>query len=236
MLYFFHRAALEQQIKQIKKGSESRLDFLKKEVVQVESELEEVRYEASFAGVQSSKEHKKQLAEKQQKLRQIKEKTEAMEQLAQKAVAGLAHISDILFIPKSEEDAAVLNLVREIEAVLDTLINEREKQLQQQQGGNVVNRDNSTVIAETHANRSPELDFAIAKHESPKVRLPKQLPSRPLTDAVVVSSQQGEREDEEQEEEGPWERNYVKTASLQSLRTGLKKSGRTNKQVLSATM
>lgn len=101
----------------------------------MESELEEVRYEASFAGVQSTKEHKKQLSEKQTKLKQIKEKTEAMEQLEQKVVAGLAHISDILFIPKSEEDAPVLNLIRDIEAVLDTLINEREKQLQQQQGG-----------------------------------------------------------------------------------------------------
>jgi hypothetical protein len=105
----------------------------------VESELEEVRYEASFAGVQSSKEHKKQLAEKQQKLRQVKEKTEGMEQLEQKVVAGLAHISDILFIPKSEDDAPVLNLIRDIEAVLDTLINEREKQLQQQQGGGNAN-------------------------------------------------------------------------------------------------
>jgi hypothetical protein len=81
----------------------------------------------------------KDLAEKQQRLRQIKEKTEAMEQLEQRAMAGLAHVSDILFIPKSEEDATVSNLVREIEAVLDTLINEREKQLQQQQGGSTVN-------------------------------------------------------------------------------------------------
>jgi DNA repair exonuclease SbcCD ATPase subunit len=126
---------LEQQINTIKKTSETRLESLKKEVVSVETELEEVRYEASFAGVQSTKEHKKQLSEKQTKLKQIKEKTESMEQLEQKVVAGLAHISDILFIPKSEEDAPVVNLIRDIEAVLDTLINEREKQLQQQQGG-----------------------------------------------------------------------------------------------------
>jgi len=144
---FFQRlnnsSALEQQINTIKKTSEARLDTLKKEVVAVESELEEVRYEASFAGVQSTKEHKKQLSEKQTKLKQIKEKTEAMEQLEQKVVAGLAHISDILFIPKSEEDAPVVNLIRDIEAVLDTLINEREKQLQQQQGGGGANGANS---------------------------------------------------------------------------------------------
>jgi uncharacterized membrane protein YgcG len=133
--FLFCSSVLEQQIHVIKKTSESRLESLKKEVVSVESELEEVRYEASFAGVQSTKEHKKQLGEKQTKLKQIREKTEGMELLEQKVVAGLAHISDILFIPKSEEDAPVLNLIRDIEAVLDTLINEREKQLQQQQGG-----------------------------------------------------------------------------------------------------
>lgn len=87
-------------------------------------------------------------------------------------------------------------------------------------------------IAETHANRSPELDFAIAKHESPKVRLPKQLPSRPQ-DPTVLPSSHGDRggavEDEDNEEEGPWERNFVKTSSLQSLRNTLKKSAKVNK-------
>ena len=124
-----------EQIRTIKKTSEARLETMKKEVVVVEAELEEVRYTASLAGVTTNKEYKKQLGEKQQKLRQVKEKTEAIEQLQQRVVAGLAHISDILFIPKSEDDAPVSDLHKNIEAVLDTLINEREKQLQQQQQG-----------------------------------------------------------------------------------------------------
>ncbi len=123
-----------EQINTIKKTSEVRLETLKKDVVLGEAEFEEERNKASFAGVQSSKEKKKQLTEKQSLLRSIQEKTEGMEQLEQRVVAGLAHISDILFIPKSEDDAPVLNLVRDIEAVLDTLINEREKLAQQQQG------------------------------------------------------------------------------------------------------
>lgn len=133
----------------IKKASEMRLESMKKEAVAVELELEEVRYEASFAGgVQSSKENKKQLGEKQQRLRQIKEKSEAMEQLEQKVIAGLAHISDILFIPKSEDDAQVSDLHKNIEAVLDTLINEREKQLQQQ-GQSQAGADNNSKMAGT---------------------------------------------------------------------------------------
>lgn len=134
MLCFFSTALVD-QIRTIKKTSEARLEMMKKEVISVEAELEEVRYTASLAGVTTNKEYKKQLGEKQQKLRQVKEKTEAIEQLQQRVVAGLAHISDILFIPKSEDDAPVSDLHKNIEAVLDTLINEREKQLQQQQQG-----------------------------------------------------------------------------------------------------
>jgi hypothetical protein len=54
---------------------------------------------------------------------------------------------------------------------LDTLINEREKQLQQQQQGAQVGGDaskggrDSTGMPETYTNRSLELDFVIAKHE-----------------------------------------------------------------------
>lgn len=131
------------QIGTIKKASEARLETMKKEVVVVEAELEEVRYTASLAGVTTNKEYKKQLGEKQQKLRQVKEKTEAAEQLQQRVVAGLAHISDILFIPKSEDDAPVSDLHKNIEAVLDTLINEREKQLQQQGQGQAAGLDSS---------------------------------------------------------------------------------------------
>ena len=159
-LIITHSAALVEQINTIKKMSESKLDMMKKEVGLVEAELEEARYQASFAGVQSSKEHTKALAEKQHRLRHWKEKAESTEQLEQKVVAGLAHISEILFIPKSDEDTVVMNMVRDIEAVLDTLINEREKQLQQtqtQQVGNAGGGKDSAVHATTSAVSYPML-------------------------------------------------------------------------------
>lgn len=144
------------QIRTLKKASEARLELMKKEVIVVEAELEEVRYTASLAGNTTNKEYKKQLGDKQQKARQIKEKTEAAEQLQQRVVAGLAHISDILFIPKSDDDAPVSDLHKNIEAVLDTLINEREKQLQQQQGQsqNQSNFDNQSKMANTRDSNS----------------------------------------------------------------------------------
>lgn len=147
MFVFLFSQILVDQINSLKKASESRLEALKKEVVEGEIEFEAERNKASSIGLQSSKEKKKTFTEKQSELRQIKEKTEAIEQLEQRVVAGLAHISDILFIPKSEDDAPVLNLVRDIEAVLDTLINEREKQVQQQQGQSQTgaSRENTAV-------------------------------------------------------------------------------------------
>ena len=45
-------------------------------------------------------------------------------------------------------------------------------------------------------NRSPELDFVIAKFESPKLRLPPKLPSKPSADAVL-SQRDVEEEDED---------------------------------------
>eukprot|EP01032_Pedospumella_encystans_P011606 gene11606-13487_t len=226
---FFDRinnsTALVDQIRTIKKTSEARLEMMKKEVITVEGELEEVRYTASLAGVTTNKEYKKQLGEKQQKLRQVKEKTEAIEQLQQRVVAGLAHISDILFIPKSEDDAPVSDLHKNIEAVLDTLINEREKQLQQQQQGQAQQagvdsqskmantRDSGSVIPEAYTNRSPELDFVIAKHEAPTVRLPARLPSKP-TGGLDRSVDTPIAEGEEPTDDGILDRLQVKTLSI----------------------
>lgn len=64
-------------------------------------------------------------------------------------------------------------------------------------------------------NRSPELDFVIAKFESPKLRLPPKLPSKPSADAVLS---QRDVEEEDEEEDGTWDRSFVKSASLKTLK------------------
>ncbi len=75
------------------------------------------------------------------------------------------------------------------------------------------------------------------------MRLPKRLPSRPLGDVRTLISHGGDRADEEDnDEDGPWERNFVKSSSLQSLRNGMKKAAKFNKAdkadkaAMSATM
>jgi len=233
-----NRTALLEQINTIQKSSEARLEAMKKEAINNEVELEEVRYKASFAGMQSSKEHVKSLAEKQQRLKHSKEKAESAEQLEQNVVAGLAHISEMLFIPKCDDDAPVMNLVRDIETVLDTLINEREKQLQQIQTQGKTDslpRDSSSQVVPESLNRSPELDFAIARHEHPKVRLPKHLPSRSkdndVIDPTVPLSPQSSHEDDPEQELGTWDRTFVKSMSSRSVKTELKRQSKLNKTV-----
>lgn len=78
----------------LKKQSESRLDTLKRDVVNIEAELEETRYAASVVGGQSIKEQQKTLMDKQFVARHSKERAEAAEQLQQRVLAGLVHLGN----------------------------------------------------------------------------------------------------------------------------------------------
>ena len=110
---------------------------------------------------------------------------------------------------------------------MNQYVNEREKQQQQVQTQGK-DRDSSQVLPET-MNRSPELDFAIAKQEDPTVRLAQKLPSRYRDERP--SSSRSEHEDEDVEESGPWDRVFVKTASTKNLTKYVKKQAKMNKTV-----
>ena len=147
----------EEQINGLKRASETRLENLKREVVTLEAELEEVRYKASVAVGHSTKEQKKELLDKQGNLRHIKERSEASQQLVQNLQEGLSHIAETLGLPPREEDAPVGDLLRDIEAVLETLMEEREKQQQQQQQ-QLHGHSGSSSIA---ARENPQVKFGI---------------------------------------------------------------------------
>jgi hypothetical protein len=76
----------------------------------------------------------------------------------------------------------------------------------------------SSGLAETYTNRSPELDFVIAKHESPTVRLPQRLPSRPRGVLNQVEYIDGV----DPEDEGVYDRIFVKTLSINNVRKNTK--------------
>lgn len=124
---------LRQQIHQIKRASEQRLEMLRQEANEIEKELHEAENSAKTLSIASTKDHAKLLASKQQELKQKREDVEGKDALAHRALSGLAQISDLLCLPKSDEDAKISTIVSEIETALDTLLAEREKQQQQQQ-------------------------------------------------------------------------------------------------------
>mmetsp|Transcript_21801 Transcript_21801/g.31736 ORF Transcript_21801/g.31736 Transcript_21801/m.31736 type:complete len:1197 (+) Transcript_21801:89-3679(+) len=238
---FFQRlhngGALEEQIKSLKKQSETKLGALKNEVLIVEAELEEVRYEASFVGGQSRDTYQKhkELATVQQKMRRVKERTETTEQLQQQVVAGLNHISDMLGVPERDDKAAIHDIIKDIETVLETLVEEREKQQQGQQTASASVHSDSTghrgMIArdgvaspETHT-RPPELEAVLSKYELPKARLAGTLPSRPVDEGFPTER---DAEDDE-DDDGVLDRRCAKLQSSNKLRSQQKKAARQNK-------
>jgi hypothetical protein len=226
---FFERlnngGVLEGQIKQLRKNSDSKLSALKNEVGLVECELEEVRYEASFVGGQSRDTYQKhkELATVQQKLRRIKERTESAEQGHQQVIAGLHHISEMLGVPERDRNASIVDVIRDIETVLETLVEEQEKQQQGQQTASVhsdsshrgmMARDGLTS-PETHT-RPPELEAVLMKYDVPKARLAMSLPSRP-NEGILASER--ETDDNDADDDDVLDRKYAKTQSTLKLRT-----------------
>lgn len=71
-------------------------------------------------------------------------------------------------------------------------------------------------MPDTYTNRSPELDFVIAKHEAPTVRLPLRLPSKPtgaLPSSRVADTPLVTDDNEEPSIDGILDRNDVKNCS-----------------------
>jgi hypothetical protein len=259
----YYSGSLEDQITSLKKQSEAKLASLRNEVQQVEQDLEEVSYEASFVGGQSRDTYQKHkdLASSQQKLRRIKEKTETTEQLQQQVVAGLNHISDMLGVPERDENAPVHDVIKDIETVLETLVEEREKQQQGQQSANnasihsdssghrgILTRGEGGTVShlsqlshsphclsfqspETHA-RPAELEAVLSKYELPKARLAGTLPSRPNDDAF---SAERDVEDDGDDDDGVIDRKVTKLQSSNKVKSEQKKA-KQNKDALGATI
>lgn len=70
--------------------------------------------------------------------------------------------------------------------------------------------------------RPSELENALSKYQEPKARLAAILPSRPVDDAIVSSRDLADMDDD-MEEEGTWNRKFVKHQSFKTMRIQAKK-------------
>ena len=225
-----NRKNLEDQIVMLRRAAESKLEQLKKDAIQVETELEEVRVEASLLGGhgRENSELSKKLADAQTVLRRRTELTETHEHLQTKAWEGLRHISEMLgdplhgleTLPIADAPAqiAIKECVEKIDATLDRLIEEKEKMDQNSLSQDSVGPSRIGTGKDSNPETSPhvkeELAHVLDWVESPKARLPQTLPSRKIAEDDPNSARSDKEADED--DEGMWNRSFAKSELLKT--------------------
>lgn len=128
------RGVLAKHIESIKATGESRVESLKIELAVLDEELEACRPDMHLGGSLSNKELIYKLGEKQQEMRHKKEVCETLEDLEHRVAHGFEHISELLGMSLAEKNnqVSVNEVIEEVEELLDTLMEEREKQTQAQ--------------------------------------------------------------------------------------------------------
>lgn len=240
------RSQLENQMKTLKKAAESRLEALNEEVAFVETELEDISYEASFAGAKGNDtaDKKKLVNTLHGNLKRSKERTSTYETLRKSATEGLKHVAEILGIKDEEEDLEkvhINDLVREIEVTIDALVEEYNrveaiaaaagtKETKEALGvtGSGVGTMDMSVAAEPRSQlNEPQqiprvLKNALNRVETFRPRVPETLPSRFVD--VAKGKENGTFEDFD------FQRSLVKNASLKIIRTERVKEARKAKE------
>jgi predicted nuclease with TOPRIM domain len=208
----------------MKANGEARVEALKVELSALDEEFDNCRHDVLFGGTLSNKELLYKLSEKQQETRHKKEICETLEELEHKVDRGFDHISELLGVSVREKNSqvTVTDIIMDVETVLDTLMEEREKQTQSQVPGGALDslsqnsRLQSTVGPEMH-NRPAELEFVLLKYENPQTRLPYKLPSR----AVEADDE----EEDDFDDSDAWDRAFIKTRASQTSRKKLRGKG-----------
>merc|ERR1711988_291070 len=140
-----------------------------KAVAKAERDLDNARLEAQTASMHSG-EKKKMETRLNSMLRnqiQIKERSGKTEKLAQTAVSGLKHICQTLGMPAMDEDTPIQDIINQIETLLDTLLEEKDRVLQKA----ATNAGQSSTRRDTPKNetaRATELTAALEQYETPK--------------------------------------------------------------------
>ncbi len=226
---------LKHQIDNLKEQAEARLEAAKNEFASVDEELDRSRLRVMNGSAEGDdKAQKLNLAKDEKFLHVIKEKAEVQEQLEQTVKSGLGHLGELLGVPFQDDDTPVTDLLRDIETMVDTVMDEREKQLQQLQSNNntsmfdastTSNKRDTVPPSPEMTNRPPELDLVLSRFESPKLRLPPKLPSKPWMDPNKLNKE--DRDGSDDDDEGMWDRHYAMSQSMKLLKM---KKGKDTKQ------
>lgn len=207
---FENQGNLEKQMTEMRQAADIRLRQLKEEEVIVEQALEQSRYSAQAAGLNSGEVRKLQeiLSSKQSLYKHKKERTDAAEKLGQTSLSGLKHVCDILGMPEVDKETVISEIIRSMMQYLDVLIEEKDNNTRNTEEENQI-ATRGPVMATPQA---PELVKALAQYETPKSMVAHRLHGRIMDDAEYF-----EEEDEGVDEQMD-ARAEVKGASMRSIK------------------
>ena len=126
---------LAKQIDGLRSSGEARVEALKHDLACLEEEFDNSRHDTLFGGSLSNKDLLNKLNDAMQLVRHKKEACEVLEELELKLDRGFDHVSELLGVPAREKGAQITDVIMDVETVLDTLMEEREKQTQSQVPG-----------------------------------------------------------------------------------------------------
>jgi hypothetical protein len=237
------RTTLENQMKSLKKLADTRLETLKQEIVDVELEMKESGYDASFAVVkgQDQSQKKRDLSTGQANLKYSKERTISFEKLRKDATEGLRHVADILGQEISQEQFDKINineLIRDIEVAADVLLEEHQRVETVMTQGATQTSSQSQVLSPLNTERQmlmsgkentdnlqltrpPILNKAVQQIETFKPRVPLRLPSKFIDN---INSRSKFNEDE------TLDRETAKNASLRIIKAERIKAAKKEKE------
>ncbi|KAJ1456007.1 hypothetical protein M885DRAFT_518398 [Pelagophyceae sp. CCMP2097] len=168
---------LQKQMRALHEAAEFRHRQLLKVLAATESDLVQARSEAqSKLGANSSeaRELTATMALSEKRHKHSLERATAADRLKRQAFSGLKHICATLGVPPPDDDTPVNELIQQVEAVLEALIEEKDK-TQQRMLGDAALQPN---VLQDAIVRSPELDAAFDQCLCSKALVAHRLPAK----------------------------------------------------------
>jgi len=225
---FFSRfessAGLERQMSSMRRAAEKRQRELKEMVVKVEKDLEEARYEAQAAGMQSGevRDAQNKLTKNTRDFQHLKERTDQADRLAQGALSGLKHVCETLGMPPIDRDTQIADIINSIDELLDALLEEKDRAQQKSQqsasSGSLAIRD---IQKSETSIRASELNAALNQYQTPK-----QLVAARLLGRVKEENEEPEKHSDPIPEESARLRKDIKSASHKTLKAEQRRQAR----------
>ena len=176
---FYLAQSLQTQMCALHDAAELRQRKVKYMLSQSELELEQVRYDSQSIVGSSSREARDmqlRLANQLMRYKHAQETALMAESLHRAAFGGIKHVCIMLGIPPPDKDTPINEIIHQVESVLESLTEERDRSAQKLAGHKQVTPD--TAHSNKKYLRTPELDAALEHFETSKSLIAHRLPAK----------------------------------------------------------